>query len=179
MPVLIVQVIFTYLVIHIRCVYVYLMPLLIVQVIHKYSVIHIRCVCVYLMPLLIVQVICKYSVIDIRCVYVYLMPLLIVQVIHKYSVIDIRCVYVYLMPLLIVQVICILQVLGDWHQVCLCIPDATVDCAGNPQVPSDLHGVNEHSTQTRTDSLQPTNWRHPHISTQPLASCQGICTSLI
>ena len=55
----------------------------------------------------------------------------------------------------------------------------TGDATGNHQVPSDIHGVNEHSSQARTDSLQPTNRSNPHISTQPLASNQGICTSLV
>ena len=31
------------------------------------------------------------------------------------------------------------------------------DGPGNHQVPSDLHGVNEHRSQTGTDTLQPAN----------------------
>jgi len=53
------------------------------------------------------------------------------------------------------------------------------DGPGNQQVPSQVHGVNEHGTQTGTHPLQPTDWSHPHISTEPLTSNQGICSSLI
>jgi len=66
-----------------------------------------------------------------------------------------------------------LLICSSWR-ACVCVCDA-----GNRQVPSDLHGVNEYGPSTGTDSLQPTHHRRAQKSTQPDKSHSGYLLTCI